>query len=121
MYERAAVFQVSFTIIAGLSSIIYGTHIIDAPFYRNLWIAAGSVFLGMIPYTLICIGPTNKLIIDDNKRVESGKKSEFDITRKQELLDKWASFHLVRTVGSVAGFIAMILGRNHHTPLALGW
>jgi hypothetical protein len=121
MYEKAAVSQSVCTTIAGVAGIVHGTRINGAPFYRNLWIIAGSVFVGVLPYTVICMFPTNKLIINDNKRVRSGNESQIDVATKKDLLDKWAVLHLVRTVGSVASFGAMVFGLSRHTSLLLGW
>ncbi|CAF3228680.1 unnamed protein product [Rotaria sp. Silwood2] len=121
MYERAAVSQIIFTSIAGVSGVLHGTRIIRAPYHRNLWIAAGTIFLGMIPYTVICMLPTNKLIIEDNKSVQSGSESKINLGTKRELLDKWAMLHCVRTLGSLVGFGAMVFGLSHHQSLRLGW
>src|SRR5690348_9789910 len=97
MYERAAISQSVFGTVAGITGVLHGTRIIGAPFYRNLWITAGTVFIGLIPYTVICLFPTNKRIINDNKRVQLGNESQIDVTTRKELLDKWAVLHLVRT------------------------
>ena len=121
MYKRAAASQSCYTAIAGIAGIIHGTRVINAPSYRNLWIAAGSIFLGMFPYTLICMIPTNQTIIDDNKSSESGKQSGFNTDEKTELLNKWALLHLVRTVGSVVGFGAMVFGLSRHQSFNLRW
>ncbi|CAF1254519.1 unnamed protein product [Rotaria sordida] len=64
--------------------------------------------------------PTNKLIIEDNKRVQSGSESQINVSIRKGLLDKWAMLHLVRTVGSVISFGAMLFGLNHHKLLHLG-
>ncbi|CAF1277971.1 unnamed protein product [Rotaria sordida] len=101
-------------------SFLHGTHIIHAPFYRNLWITTGTIFLGILPYTVIFMFPTNKLIIEDNKRVQSGSESQINVSIRKGLLDKWAMLHLVRTVGSVISFGAMLFGLNHHKLLHLG-
>ena len=121
VYKRAAASQSCYTAIAGLAGIIHGTRVINAPFYRNLWIAAGSIFLGMFPYTLICMIPTNQTIIDDNKSIKSGKQSEFNTDKRTELLDKWTLLHLVRTVGSIVGFGAMAFGLRRHQSFNLRW
>jgi hypothetical protein len=121
MYNRAAPPQIAFAAVACAASIAHGTRIIGAKFDRNLWIGAGTIFLGMLPYTVICLFPTNHLIINDNKKVTLGQESQFSATQKKELLDKWAVLHFVRTVGSVVGFGAMIYGLSRHTSLVLKW
>jgi len=121
MYERAAPSQTAFTTIAGVAGILHGTRIIGSSYYRNLWIISGSVFVGIIPYTVLGMFPTNKLIINDNKRVTSGNESQVSLGTRKELLDKWAVLHLGRTVGSVFAFGAMIYGLSRHSSLVLGW
>jgi len=121
MYKRAAIPQASFTAIAGAAGILHGTRIVGAPFYRNLWILAGTTFLAIIPYTIVCMAPTNRAITDDNKKVHSGGESAINIATKKDLLDKWAVLHLIRTVGSVASFGAMVFGVSRHSSLVLSW
>ncbi|CAF0970516.1 unnamed protein product [Rotaria sordida] len=121
MYERAALSQSIFGATAGIAGVLHGTRIIGTQYYRNLWITAGTIFLGMIPYTIICMLPTNKMIIADNKRVQSGSESQINVNTRKELLDKWAILHSVRTIGSLIGFGAMVFGLSHHKILRLGW
>jgi uncharacterized membrane protein len=121
MYERAAISQAAFAAIASVAGILHGIRITGAPSDRNLWIAAGTAFLGLLPYTVICMFPTNHFIINDNKRIKSANESQIDIAKKKELLDKWAVLHLVRTVASAAGFGAMIFGLSRHSSLLLKW
>jgi hypothetical protein len=121
MFKNAAASQSISTAIAGAAGIAHATRIQGAPFDRNLWFVAGSTFLAVIPYTLAIIQPINRKILDDNKKVKSGSESQIDTATKKELLDKWAMFHLVRTVGTVAGFGAMIYGLSRHSSLLLKW
>jgi uncharacterized membrane protein len=64
---------------------------------------------------LIFLVPINQIIINDNKLVKSGNESQISVATKKELLDKWATLHLFRTVASIAGFSAMIFGLSHHS------
>ncbi|CAF2040515.1 unnamed protein product [Rotaria magnacalcarata] len=121
MYERAAVSQASLAVIAGVAGVLHGTRIVRAPSDRNLWIAAGTIFIGIIPYTVICMLPTNLRIINDNKRIQAGSESQIDPATQKKLLDKWTSLHLVRTVGSLVGFTAMAFGLSQHKSLLLRW
>jgi len=121
MYEKAAISQSVFGTIAGVAGVVHGLRIAVAPSDRNLWIAAGTVFLGIIPYTIIFMFPTNHFIINDNKRIKSATESQVDLGKKKEILDKWAGLHLVRTVASVAGFGAMIYGLTRHSSLLFKW
>ena len=121
MYQRAAKSQSAFTAIAGIAGIAHGSSIVGAPFYRNLWIAAGSTFLGVLPYTVICMLDTYKIILDDNKRIKLNNQSQYDNNKKREILDKWVTLHLVRTASTVLSFGAMIFGLSQHQSLTLGW
>ena len=121
MYERAAVSQALFTVIAGVAGVAHGTRIIGSTYHRNLWIISGSAFLAIVPFTLIGLLPTNNTIIGDNKRVKAGGESQFSVAARKELLDKWALLHMVRTITSLAGFGAMVYGISRHTSLVFGW
>jgi uncharacterized membrane protein len=120
MYERAVLTQSAVATIAGIGSIAHATRIVGSPFDRNLWIFAGTVFVGMFPYTFLIMLPTNKTIINDNKRITSGNDSQFDSASKKDLLEKWNVLHLVRTVGSVVSFGVMVYGLSRHSSLLLG-
>jgi uncharacterized membrane protein len=109
------------SLIAGAAGIAHGIHIVGAPFYRNLWIISGSTFLVMIPYTIGFLMSINQTIIDDNKRVKSGEESKINLVTKKELLDKWITLHLVRTVASIAGFGGMIFGLSRHSSFVFTW
>ena len=121
MYKATAPPQGSLATIAGVASIAHATRIHGSPFDRNLWIIAGTTFLAIIPYTFACIAPVNKAIIGDNKSVDAGNESKINVGAKKDLLDKWAVLHLVRTVGSVAGFGAMVFGLTRHSSLLFSW
>jgi uncharacterized membrane protein len=121
MYKKIALTQGSLTTVAGLASIAHATRIHGAPFDRNLWIAAGTIFVAIIPYTLIVIAPTNRAIIEENKSVQLGGVEKINIATKKDLLDKWAVLHGVRTVASIAGFGAMVFGLSRHSSLMFTW
>ncbi|UJR36502.1 hypothetical protein I4U23_029223 [Adineta vaga] len=121
MYKNVALKQATLAATAGVASITHAMRIHGAPFDRNLWIAAGTTFLAIIPYTLICIAPTNNTIIEDNKNVQLGNESKINIGTRKDLLDKWAILHLVRTVSTVAGFGAMVFGLSRHSSFVFSW
>ena len=121
VYVRAAISQAAYTATAGIAGILHGTRIIGSPFYRNLWIAAGSTFLAIIPYTLVFLVPINRIIINDNKLVKSGSESKINLATKNELIDKWITLHFVRTVASIAGFGAMVFGLSRHSSFVFTW
>lgn len=119
MYERAVISQGVFASTAGVAAIVHGTRIVGSTFYRNLWIASGSVFVGIVAYTFIFIAPTNNLIINDNKRVRAGEESQISTTSRKRLLDKWSLLHLVRTATSLVSFGAMVYGLSRHGSFVL--
>lgn len=121
MFERAALSQIIFSLTAGIGAVVHGTRIVGSSFDRKLWIISGSTFLVMNAYTLLCMMPTNKTIINDNKSVTAGNQSQFNAISRKELLDKWAMLHLVRTVSSVVSFGAMVYGLSRHTSLFSKW
>jgi uncharacterized membrane protein len=115
MFERVAIVQPFLIVIAGTAGIIHGTRIVGAPFYRNLWVAAGSTFLAIVPFTIVLLDRTNRTIINDNKIVKLGNESQINVATKEELLDKWATLHFVCTIASIAGFGAMVFGLSRHS------
>ena len=117
MFERAAASQTLFSVLAGVGGVVHGTRIVRSTYDRNLWLIAGSTFIVMNAYTILCMFPTNKIIINDNKSVKAGGESQINVTTRKELLDKWALLHLVRTVSSVASFGAMVYGLSRHSSL----
>ena len=121
MYKKAAVTQSLFAGLAGAAGIAHGTRIVGSSADRNLWLVAGTAFFGMLPYTVLCLGPTNQRIINDSKLIQSGGQGLIDTATQKELLDKWAVLHLGRTVGSVVAFGAMAYGLSRHNSLLFGW
>jgi len=113
IYKRSAISQPSLTIVAVISSIVYGIRIVDAPFYRYLWIATGIIFLTISPFTKT-FAPTNTTIINDNKLIKAGNESKINSTIKKELLDEWTTFHSIRTAIAIVGFGTMIYGLSRH-------
>ena len=100
---------------AGLTGVLHGSRIVGATNDRRLWIAAGSVFLAVIPYTLFGMGPVIKAILNKDKR------SEVSNDQRKDLLDKWNGLHAVRIVSAAVGFSAMVYGLSRHSFLHLSW
>mgnify|MGYP002378678099 FL=1 len=121
MYDRAFVVLGALGPIAGLSAIAHGTRVVGSAFDRNLWIAAGSAFVALWPYTLGIMLSTNNTISKDSKLVSQGQTSQFDLVQRKTLLQKWACLHSGRTAISVIGFGAMIYGLSRHSSLLLKW
>ena len=97
-YRRAARLQAPLALIAllaGLSVWLGGGH--------WGWCAAGLLTGLVVPYTLIVIMPTNRLLLSDQDAQEP----------IAPLLDRWNRYHAVRTL---AGFVAFVW----FTVLAVG-
>lgn len=104
MYSRAVKMQASLAVISGVTGTIYSLRIVDSsPFLSKVWLGGALCFVGIVPYTIFIMMPTNHRIIQSNKTLEN--ESE-----KKALLNKWSKLHFVRTVVSVAGFSAMVYG-----------
>lgn len=102
MYSNASKMQASLTVVSGITGIIYSLRISDlSPTAGRVWLGAGLCFVGIVPYTLFLMMPTNKRIIESNKTLDNEAE-------KTALLTKWSKLHLVRTVVSVAGFSTMV-------------
>jgi hypothetical protein len=92
-YRRGAVIQATSATLGLLSSIsawLSGT--------RFWWLVGGIVLGSVIPFTLIVILPTNKLLLKptlDKRSVET-----------ERLLTRWGALHAVRTI--LSG-VAMLL------------
>lgn len=104
MYSNAAKMQGSLAAISGTTGLIYSYRIVDSsPFLGKVWLGGALCFIGIIPYTVLVMMPTNKRIIQSNKTLENEAERE-------ALLTKWSNLHLVRTVVSFVGFGAMVYG-----------
>jgi hypothetical protein len=92
-YRRGTVMQVTSATLGLLSSI--SAWLSGATFW---WLVGGIVLGSVIPFTLIVILPTNKLLLKptlDKRSVEA-----------ERLLTRWGALHAVRTV--LSG-VAMLL------------
>ena len=65
------------------------------------WLMGGLLLLAAIPFTLIAIYPTNRLL----------ESNELDVTsaRAQDLLHLWGKLHMVRTALSFAAFVVFLV------------
>lgn len=107
------------TSTAGLASVLHGSRIVGSSIDRNLWIASGSVFLAMVPYSIFAIGPINKLIVRDNAVARNSESGELNDNQRQALVKKLNGLYIIRTVSAVVGFGAMIYGLSRHSSLVL--
>eukprot|EP01089_Gocevia_fonbrunei_P018634 TRINITY_DN6356_c0_g4_i2.p1 TRINITY_DN6356_c0_g4~~TRINITY_DN6356_c0_g4_i2.p1 ORF type:complete len:154 (-),score=18.35 TRINITY_DN6356_c0_g4_i2:119-580(-) len=96
-YPRAAKVQASLALIGGLSGIVAYRCNKDIK-----WLVGGLLFTSVVPFTLVCILPTNKQLL----------ASSTANPQTIGLLQKWGWFHLVRTTVSLTSFIIFILTNN---------
>src|ERR1700730_11129485 len=84
-YRRATILQASLAALGLLSSI--AAWLAGATFW---WLIAGALLGSVIPFTLIVILPTNKLLLSpklDRRSAQAG-----------QLLARWGRLHTVRSV-----------------------
>src|ERR1700732_193675 len=96
-YKRATVMQASLAAVGTLAAI--AARLLGA---SSLWLAGGLLLGAVIPFTLIVILPTNKRLLDPTL----DKDSEL----AQQLLQRWAMLHAVRSVLGLASFPAFLFG-----------
>jgi uncharacterized membrane protein len=67
------------------------------------WLFGGIGIVAVVPFTLIVILPTNKKLLDPslNRNSEAAR----------QLLVRWGRLHAVRTVLSLAAFVAFLWTR----------
>ena len=95
-YKRATVMQASLAAVGTLAAI--AARLLGA---SSLWLAGGLLLGAVIPFTLIVILPTNKRLLDPTL----DKDSEL----AQQLLQRWAMLHAVRSALSLASFLTFLL------------
>jgi anthrone oxygenase-like protein len=91
-YKRAAVLQVSLTLISFVSSVFawYSSSNIG-------WLAGGLTIFSVIPFTFIAIMPTNNKLLNPNLDKTSSVTGE--------LLLRWGRLHAVRSMLSVVSLL----------------
>jgi Domain of unknown function (DUF1772) len=88
-YQRATWLQAplaAFSFISGTAAWLLGGHV--------AWLMGASVIGLAVPFTLLCVMPTNHQLLDPGRALESGET--------RSLLEKWNRLHAVRTLLSVA-------------------
>lgn len=65
-----------------------------------LWLLGGGLVGAVVPFTLLFIMPTNRLLLDE--------ADELEIELGRARLAKWARLHAVRTVLSLSGFLVLL-------------
>jgi uncharacterized membrane protein len=94
-YNRATVMQVSLAALGTLAAVAawrMGASV--------LWLAGGLLLGAVIPFTLIVILPTNKRLLDPSL--------DKDSKLAEQLLQRWAMLHAVRSALSLASFLAFL-------------
>lgn len=95
-YHRATIMQVGLAIVGFLSA--------TAAWWTGSsvwWLVGGIIFVAVIPFTLICLFPTNKKLEDSSL----DKNSELAL----ELLKRWGKIHAVRSLLSLIAFLIFII------------
>ncbi len=88
-YKRATVMQASLAALGTLAAIAAWLQGAPAP-----WLVGGLLLGAVIPFTLIVILPTNKRLLDPSL--------DKDSQQAQQLLQRWAMLHAVRSALSLA-------------------
>jgi hypothetical protein len=96
-YKRAAVVQPILAAIGFLSAI--AVWLMGGSVW---WLVSGVVLVAVIPYTLLIVFPTNNKLLDP-AIVEKNS----DLARR--LLIRWGRLHTVRSIMSLAAFLAFLL------------
>ena len=94
-YRRATWLQAPLallSLVAGLSSWILGGGL--------GWAIAALLIGAVVPFTLIVIMPTNKLLLAPGRDLSTGET--------RSLLDRWATLHAMRTLLSLAATILYV-------------
>ncbi len=95
-YRRASMMQALLAALAFVAAIASWT------INKNLaWLLGGILIVAVIPFTLVMIFPTNKKLLDPSLDRNS------EIARQH--LRRWGRLHAVRTVLSLAAFMAFLL------------
>lgn len=94
-YRRAAVMQGMLALVGLLAGVV--------AWYQGSgvgWLFGGLLLGALVPFTLVFIMPTNRRLLDSGLDSGSGEA--------RELLLRWGRLHAVRTVVSVAVFVAFV-------------
>ena len=96
-YKRAAVVQPILAAVGFLSAI--AAWLMGGSVW---WLVGGVLLVAVIPYTLVIVFPTNNKLLDP----AIGEKNP-DLARR--LLIRWGRLHTVRSIMSLAAFLAFML------------
>ena len=96
-YKRAAVVQPLLAAVGFVSAV--AAWVIGGSVW---WLVGGVLLVAVIPYTLVIVFPTNNKLLDP----AIGEKNP-DLARR--LLIRWGRLHTVRSIMSLATFLAFML------------
>jgi len=94
-YKRATVMQASLAALGTLAAV--AAWLMGAP---ARWLVGGLLFGAVIPFTLLVILPTNKRLLDPSL--------DKDSKLAEQLLQRWAMLHAVRSCLSLASFLVFL-------------
>lgn len=94
-YKRATAMQASLAATGFLASV--GAWLLGAGGY---WLAGGILLGLVIPFTLIVILPTNRMLLNPNLAKESFETLQ--------LLHRWGTLHSVRSILSLGSFLVFL-------------
>jgi uncharacterized membrane protein len=95
-YKRATIMQASLAALGTLAAI--AAWLLGGP---SLWLLGGLLLGAVIPFTLIVILPTNNRLLDPSL--------DKDSKLAEQLLQRWATLHAVRSALSLAAFLLFLL------------
>ena len=98
-YRRAAKMQGGLAVLAGGVGLVTAWQTKD---WR--WIAGAALMLANMPYTILVIFPTNKLL--------NGMAIEQADSKSRAMIARWARMHSVRTLLGIAATAANIWALN---------
>ncbi len=94
-YKRASIMQASLAILGGVTAVLAWALV-----GRLGYLVGGLLLLAVVPFTLIVIFPTNRLLLELHATGQVGNA--------HELLRRWNALHAVRSALSVLAFVLML-------------
>jgi hypothetical protein len=94
-YRRGAVLQIGMAVVACVCSFVLSLFT-----SQWIWFLGGSMTGLMLSFTLIFIMPTNRILLDATSPLKDS-----DV---QNLFDRWARLHLIRSIAGMLGFVILL-------------
>jgi hypothetical protein len=99
-YKRGTAMQVPLAVTGSILAFISWWLEKDAA-----WLIGGVCLLAVVPFTLIVILPTNKML--ENEKLDSSS------ARAEQLLRRWGRLHAVRSGLSLLAFVIFLFALRH--------